>query len=414
MNTSKFSYYSLCAAVLLAFFFGKYLLNDVLGVPYYHEGGNPIFKIHIYSYLLIFSSFYVIFKIGFQKAIELISKNNNYLWFYLLSVLYVAVSGLFNNGIGGMAYVVDTLLMPVFALFLAFNLNDDYRSKLIKLFFICLVINSSVAILEFILHKNFIPRLAPVWDFRSWAFLSHPLNNALITSCLMFLVVYNFRIQKKLFFIMFFVIALLSFGGRVGFILVALVLCFLSLKEMTRFIFHKTKFSYIDIIFIHLFMIFSFVFLAVAFQIGLGARIFGGLEMDGSAQTRLDVFLLFEYITMNELFWGVDKKFYLLVESILGVPTIENTWIAWLFQFGLVASLPLSSSLIYLLYCLSKGSYYLKIVTVLFLIVCSANNSLSTKSPALMFYVLALYSSRVFFEPKENNSHLNYQRRINE
>ena len=39
-------------AVSFAFFFGAYFLEN-LGISYVAEGGTPLFKIHIYSYLTI-------------------------------------------------------------------------------------------------------------------------------------------------------------------------------------------------------------------------------------------------------------------------------------------------------------------------------------------------------------------------
>lgn len=406
---SRFSYHSLYLVVISAFFLGKYLLNDVIGVPYYHEGGSPIFKIHIYSYILFLSSLYVVFKMGARKALEVLLVHGNSIIWYFFAVLYVAVSGFLANGAGGMAYVIDTLLAPVFVLFLAFHLTELQLQNILKLLFACLVINSSLALLEFILHSNLIPRLAHVWYFRPWAFLSHPLNNSLITSSLMFLVVCSFSTPKKAISIMFFVAALLAFGGRVATVLVVLMLAYFFIKEAFCFLFCKKVFKRNDVIFMHYYVTFALVFFVIAMEVGLGERVFNGFEIDGSAQTRLDVYLLFYTISFSELLWGVEPQFYLSVKDVVGVATIENAWLGWLFQFGLIATIPLILTLFNLLLSLTKGMKYLKATAVLFVIICSANNSLSTKTPALMFYVLALYSSSVFFEKKRlmgSNSYL--------
>jgi hypothetical protein len=374
----------------------------VLGIPYYHEGGGAVFKIHMYSYLLLFSVIYVLAKLGYKRTYELLSNADTGVTYYILAVLYVAVGGVVSNGFGGMAFVIDTLLSPALALFLILNIDVINRNRIIKLLLICLIVNSLIAIAEFIVQRNFIPRLAPVWEFRSWALLSHPLNNSLITGGLMFLLVYPLSFAKKYSLILLFFSALLAFGGRVGVVFVALILFLFFLIDLRKFIFLSASFNARNVVSFHFLIIILIFFVGIAFYVGLGERVFTGFEFDGSARTRVDVFYLFDFISLTELLWGVNDKFSFLIEDVVGVSTIENVWLGWIFQFGIVATLPLTLTLINMLFRLGKNIGFLRIIVVLFLIVCSANNSLATKTPALMLFVIALVCCRSYFEIKES------------
>jgi hypothetical protein len=244
--------------------------------------------------------------------------------------------------------------------------------------------------------------LAPVWEFRSWALLSHPLNNSLITGGLMFLLVYPLSFVKKYSLIILFFSALLAFGGRVGVVFVALILFLFLLIDLRKFIFLSASFNARSVISFHFLIIILIFFVGIAFYVGLGERVFTGFEFDGSARTRVDVFYLFDFISLTELLWGVNDKFSLLIEDVVGVSTIENVWLGWIFQFGIVATVPLILTLINMLFRLGKNIGYLRIIIVLFLIVCSANNSLATKTPALMLFVIAIVCCRSYFEIKES------------
>jgi hypothetical protein len=352
--------------------------------------------------LLLFSVIYVVAKLGYKRTYELLSNADTGVTYYILAVLYVAVGGVVSNGFGGMAFVIDTLLSPALALFLILNIDVINRNRIIKLLLICLIVNSFIAIAEFIVHRNFIPRLAPVWEFRSWALLSHPLNNSLITGGLMFLLVYPLSFVKKYSLIILFFSALLAFGGRVGVVFVALILFLFLLIDLRKFIFLSASFNARSVISFHFLIIILIFFVGIAFYVGLGERVFTGFEFDGSARTRVDVFYLFDFISLTELLWGVNDKFSLLIEDVVGVSTIENVWLGWIFQFGIVATVPLILTLINMLFRLGKNIGYLRIIIVLFLIVCSANNSLATKTPALMLFVIAIVCCRSYFEIKES------------
>ena len=388
MKDEKFCYKALYFCILTSFILGKYLLNDVIGIPYYHEGGNPLFKIHLYSYILIFSIAYLFFKLGFKVLFRSL-KNEKSLIFYVVSVFLVSIIGILTNGLSGLAFVIDTLLSPALAVFLISRINLYFKMKLFKLILLLLVLNSTMAIMEFALGMNFIPREQPVWEFRSWALLSHPLNNALITSSLIILLLFPLRGLKKVYIYLLLLIALLSFGGRAAFVLVSIYTIFYISLELKTIIFNKRKFSFKGVIITHFSIYIAVVVISVSFILGIGERIFTGLELDDSARTRLDVFNLLYMISPKELFFGVENSFSLIIEETVGVETIENVWLGWLFQFGLLGTIPLILSLLFMLFSLANNMKLYPIVT-LFLLVCSANNSLSTKTPALLIFTLSL------------------------
>ncbi len=119
---------------------------------------------------------------------------------------------------------------------------------------------------------------------------------------------------------------------------------------------------------------------------GFGDRLLQSTLFDGSAQTRIDVFDAFDYVTSYDL-WVGNPKSYLYITNKLDAGGVENSFIVLILEYGI----PVSIFLIFLytvwmrklLRGISRNVQILLLVS--FIGLGSANNSLSTATPWIFF-----------------------------
>lgn len=409
INQSVFYFVSLIVVLSLSFFAGSYFL-EISGIQYVSEGGPAIYKIHLYSYLSIFIFLLHVFQTGFKKIAV------NLKFFYkpwlllLLSIVYLIVYGLFKFGTSGMAYVVDTLLVPVMLFPIMFIFNQKQYKLIAKFLFILLAVNSFAAIYEFISgFQIFSFEYEEHWIyFRSTAFLSHPLNNALIVSFLA-IFLYKYRFINPVFLFLLTSLALFCFGARTAtFIFVCLSL-FELIKIYVAQYRRKRGFGFNEFLLLKIVVMGSvFILFYAIFYLNFGQRIFENLSLDNSARSRFDVFNVFQYLIFDEYLFGARPEFFDNIIFYTDNFVVENFVIGWFLFYGLVGSSFLIIAFYKFMFSIFSFSERPEKVAILaFLITSISNNSLATKTPALLFFLVAFVVSfqmrEQFLEEKEIN-----------
>ncbi|WP_330926667.1 VpsF family polysaccharide biosynthesis protein [Candidatus Sororendozoicomonas aggregata] len=385
------------AIYLLAFFLGSYVLESV-GIPYTSDGGSIVFKIHVYSLLILATvgiqglrrgiGFFFISPVPGLGYAPLL---------FLLGAIWVAVYGIMKGGTAGMAYIVDTMLTPVLALFLLPCLRKEDQCRLAKMIACLIVFNSMVSIVES-LGKFYLVNTTHVWIGRSSAFMAHPLNNGLILLVCFPLFIECFKGQNRLIVALVCIVGMLGFGARASTALLVLpVLLFFS-REGGKFLVARSlcrKDTFLIVYFGFLISIPCLFFLVD--NTGIGNRFFdsvGSGKVDVSAQTRLDVYNIFFYLTFDEWLNGATPELMLMIPDIINNEIVENFWIGWLLQFGLIGMLPMGLALLYVnSRMLIRGHFLVKISALVFFLGSYTNNSLMAKTPLLLFYfsLVSLY-----------------------
>ncbi|MGY3688569.1 VpsF family polysaccharide biosynthesis protein [Vibrio coralliilyticus] len=397
-------------AIASSILLGGYMLED-LGVPYVSQGGSPLFKIHLYSYLILMG-FGLIFLFDGMKGIA--QRLGSYYRFWLIALacnVFVILYGFAIHGSSGMAYLVNTFLAPVLIVPLLAYLNDNQKSFLLKLIAYLILLNSLVAVMEYMLHFRLVKVDFQEFSFfRSTAFLTHPLNNALITVSIALLVANKTKLPGFVYMLIV-ALALFAFGGRAA---LAIFICAVSVsfapmlwKAITQGIpDNKQK--------IALFMLIGyFAFWAGAYLLvesGITERIASKLYIDGSASARLDVFYLIDQLSVREWIFGASHRLLESIELYLDIDVIENYLVGWIFTFGLVGAVPLFVTVFVPLGYFAVSGNYIERVTILsFALVSITNNSLTTKTPALLLLFTCLYLAKSLRERllARQNSHLN-------
>lgn len=387
-------FYSTITALLLAFFLGAYAL-EAFGVQYVTEGGFFVLKIHFYSYLILATFFYYFFKLRSGELTNVLG--SLYIpWLALtFSVVWVIIYGLIRFGTSGMAYVVDTLLTPILLFPLVLSLTEKQKSNLIKIITALVIINSITALIEFLIRT---PLWSPLYEmyfyFRSGAWFSHPLNNALIVASLTPILLAT-RIVNPFFMFSIVLISLFAFGARAAtglFIIFSGYALLVSLSGHYKKKGGLTHFNAIIYILAVLFLPMVIGFLVEKYDIG--ARIFNNLEIDASGQTRFDVYFVFSYLSLPEVLLGASNDVMLNIEYFIGNSVVENYIVGWILFYGLVGALPLIFFLFFFFLRIAINSnVYLRLSILSFVFISLTNNALTAKTPALLLLLLAIACS---------------------
>lgn len=375
--------------IFLAFICGHYVLEN-LGIQYVSVGGNPLFKIHLYSYFLIVSAILVLMKLGFVNLLESLEEFWSSWLIALILFSLVIFYAAFKFGVSGLAYLIDTILAPILILVILFQINSGGLTRLLNTMSLLLLLNSTVAILEMVLKSNFFDSGYQVaTHFRSTAFMSHPLNNALVTVSL-FPLLYDKSRISPLLYLLITTLALFSFGGRTA-IAIFIVICFFIGKSNVVALIKQNRHKEVSLLVLYSIVPLALIII-VLLSTSVGERFFEKLYVDGSAQTRFDLFIILKDLTVEEWLFGAGEHIMNNIEFYVGVKVIENYLIGWLLTYGLIAAFLLFISSYIFIYILFKaGDFNVKVSALAFFAIAAGNNSLMTKTPALLLLTLAMF-----------------------
>jgi len=357
-------------------------------------GGNPLFKVHFYSYTLFLALALVVACVGpvrfTAKQIEL---RPGIIQFAAVIALCTAVT-ILRHGIGGVAYMVDTQFAAPLAAMLVFSLGEQRRQKLTTWLIYFVTFNAAIGIVERIVSIHFFIGLDFDSEFfRATAFLGHPLHNALITSSMMFLVpAMPWSAGRKTMVLSICLIGILAFGARSAFALTILLgiaaALYFGARALVRGEMKSSTLAAAPWI--------GVLALAAgtALTLGtvLGERIVALAKFEGSAQARVYAFDIFKYLNMNDILYGItDTKIRFILKLDQNLEILENCWIAILLMLGAILFAVYALSLLGFLRSIARGRGAIAAFAILnFILMASTSNSLSTKSPALALFTVAL------------------------
>ncbi|ENM5872102.1 hypothetical protein NTE22_004112, partial [Vibrio mimicus] len=245
--------------------------------------------------------------------------------------------------------------------------------------------------LEFILSKSIIPvEFSSFSFFRSTAFMAHPLNNALITATLALALSDKTKVPP-IIYISTALLALFCFGGRgsMGAFVIGLIV--VSLPALYQFLTIGVKTSKMKLAITQLIVFICVIFLIyIVLYTGISERILSKLYVDNSAQARFDVFILLDELSFGEWIFGASRQFLDNIFYISGVLVVENFFIDWILKFGLPLAVLLIFGLLGLFMHLTQWKMPLMVMIGVFILASITNNSLSVKTPAILFLMLVL------------------------
>lgn len=278
------------------------------------------------------------------------------------------------------AYYV--ILLGIILLILKYGIGQDYFKTILQFIFIPMLISivfeslchrevktlryiiliffiaeCSLAIYERVTHTNifYLPSETELlvlstqeeWAFRSTAFLGHPLINAMaITTILSFILLYKrFSIVQKIILTALGYLSLYCFNAR-G----ATIITTITIIPYLFYLINQTKNRRLKRISYLVFFLGGSLFIYYLVNSSLGGRLFNEDKIiDGSAQTRLDVFQFYNFLTTDQLLWGAPDLYYYLMRK-LEAGGVENGIVVLIINYGLIPTLFLLPLLIYFHY----------------------------------------------------------------
>lgn len=389
VKVKSFLFVTLAMMVFFAFFFGAYALEAV-GIKYVSVGGSAITKIHIYSYVgmgvfVTATGFY-----GLSKYRCVLGPLFEAWLYLLLSIVYLIIYGLVAQGTSGMAYVVDSLLVPVMMFPVVALLSNEGKKALLSIITVLVLANCITAVLEYVFKfKIWDPGFDNFYYFRSTAWFGHSLNNALIVSSVSIALIRHAYISPILIFSTT-VLSLFAFGARAAaviFMLVALLVMMRKVIDLYKVNRKQGVYKMVRGLALALAGVFMLAYFIVEFKVG--SRVFDNLLIDASAQTRLDVFDVFKYLSFHEYFFGASEQILSDLPRYINNDIVENYVIGWFLQYGLLGMLPLLLAYVFFMAkVFVSGDMYVRGMVFVFVLVSLANNALSVKTPALLFFMI--------------------------
>ncbi|MCU0819609.1 MAG: VpsF family polysaccharide biosynthesis protein [Beijerinckiaceae bacterium] len=296
---------------------------------------------------------------------------------------------------------VDTFLIPLLVILIFRQLNDGMRHRMEGALHIIFVLNALLGLAEFLTGLRLTPYVAGgvhiTDDWRSTAFLGHPLTNALMTGCytLMLLLGGGPRLTGGLRYGMIGLqfAGMVAFGGRASLVLLVLAGLVALTRGFLKFLAgSRLPLRYLTLVgvLVPLLVAALGVLAVLGFFDKLLLRF---VEDNGSANARIVMFELFNGFTWPELLFGppqVNLTYFVHVYKLeFG---IESLWVAFLLFYGVVPAIMFLSGFIFFLFglmarCQARGwvvlGYYF-LVNSTFLGIAGKSTSVTTLSLMLL------------------------------
>lgn len=298
------------------------------------------------------------------------------------------------------------LVIPAFIIYILPNdwktsSNIRLKDTLRKFLYNFYILECCIAILEFIMHRWIFGYSESsygdgVWhftsnssDFRSVAICGSPLSNSLIVVTIGSFILYSsLSIKKRIGCYLLGLIAVFAFNSRTSIVLFFLSGFLFAIKGIFSKK-NKNRWVYLGVIILSVILI---LFILLFTTMGSRLSATTDVEDDSSIMVRLKLFEYFSSASLNDYLWGASTVGLENEMEQIGVKVIENFWILFMMLFGLIPLLYFTFFYFKLARKLIEGyPLYDKIVlSVLFLVNASINNSLSSSYTPLLTFLLCI------------------------
>lgn len=290
------------------------------------------------------------------------------------------------------------------------------RKEIVKLkgvFLFFYIVECTLAIIERITHVIFfyienqtyeeiIYATQEAWEFRSYALFPHPLANAMVVVIIMtFIVCGNLSLKQKMSYFLLGYVSLFCFNARGAILLGTFCILPYFIWKINK-IAKKKVIINIGLLSTILLMIY------LVTNTSLGGRLLYSEQlMDGSAQTRLEVFSFYNFLSSQDLWWGGNEDIYHYVMIKLGAGGVENGFIVLLLQYGIILG-PIILFLLFAYQIKLLTPYYSKVdkyfILFVFYIMGFMNPALASSTPWIIF-LFSYYSLKSSYEKNIMASH---------
>ena len=299
----------------------------------------------------------------------------------VLLIAYLIVAGHF----GSAAYIAATLGGITLLL-----LPPDMRARTADLVLFVLIVSAIIGIFEFVTHIRLIPYPIEEHEFRPTGLLDHPLLLGLLCStAIPFVAASDWQRSMRIAAICILFLGVAAASARIAMLAASLATAVVILAAPIR-----TASSSQSARLKALMIVAGAILLAAAITVlafsGFLDRFSRGLT-DASAMARIRIYDIFGLVSWTEILFGMPAEDIAKLVKRLDLMVLESSPVAWILHFGLFAAIGFVAAFLGMLRTLLRGARPLVVFgSLLFLAVALTNNTLSTKTPAVLVLIVLI------------------------
>jgi hypothetical protein len=383
------------------------------GFSYEKIGGNIFEKFHPGSFVAILALIFKFISFGSWRYIGKIFLNNMGVVVFIATTILLVLYAAFVQKIS-FTPIIETFSLSIIAFLFLNNASQKIFSQYAKFLHVFFAINALLALYEYVTGDRLTPYVAGTLevddDWRSTAFLGHPLGNALTTGVYILLLAAKggagLRQFPRAVMLLLQIGAMIAFGARASLVTIIFLLSLIMFKNTADVLAGKIRVSLPFMAVIALCIPIIGIGLFSLNEIGFFDRLIERFVEDkGSANTRIAMLQLFNYISFQDVLWGPDPDLMTTLKGIEGVETgIESIWVAFTLTYGLIMSIIFFIGLF--AFCLNvvrRTQTYSLYVFFYFFLVASTSISLAAKTSSFGMLIIMLF---VFQTKKQQESPL--------
>lgn len=332
----------LILAVILLFTVSPMALG-VVGVKYDMPDGPFWQKLHPSTFLAALAIFIDVVgrRYPLRRLRAIFAGFPAAMYFIVIWILLVA-HGLINQH-AQLTNLIEPYLTSLVALFMIDEMPQRHRNFLRWFLHIVICLNATIGVVEYATHARLFPYVIGGvevdGDYRSTALIGHPLLNASTTGAYILCLVLGGDSRMtpiwRALALLVTALGMVAFGGRTAIAASSIIIVGLTLKRAAEILL-GARFDIRHALagFVLIPLVLSGV--AGAAQAGaFDAFISRYVDDNGSGEARMIALQLFDVFDLNELLIGPRQDVVNSALNLFGIEIgIENTWLAWLFQFG--------------------------------------------------------------------------------
>ena len=381
-----------------------------LGVDYVLPGGNAIAKVHPGTYASCVTIFIFMCTGSFQKITDVIFlEKPSLLYFYIALVLLFVYAAAFL-AVPFMP-LIDVWFLAGAIVIMISALTLDEKWFVARAFDIFMTVNSALGIIETVRNWRLIPLtqwsgtlgqyVYPV-EWRSTAFLGHPLANSYVVGAYVLSLLITKRMPNlliKLPLMALHLVALLSFGSRVAFVLLGVGIVVYVTRGILRAV-TAGRIAADILILTSATVPLAVIVTPIILVSGYADRYIERFSNDrGSARARNIAFDLLQQFSVHDLIFGPPDTLLFSLLKRYNLIALESFWLNFLFTFGIVGCVIFFPAIYILCRVICKQTSNMNaFILFYFFLCCSTSLSISSKS-LIMGITTAMCMTNLDFAP---------------
>lgn len=274
---------------------------------------------------------------------------------FLFAWLVVFMHGIINQQLPA-AGLIDTFLLPMLLLVIFAKLQPATKDTMARLIHIAFAMNAVLGLGEFLTGFRLTPYTAGdvliTDDWRSTAFLGHPLGNALMTGCYATILLLgggsHLQGGKRLAMIGLQFAAMVAFGGRASLVILVLFGIIALIRVILIFLTgHRIQLKHLTQLAIAIPLMLAAI--GILYDLGFFDKfILRFVEDKGSAEARIVMFELFQGFTLPELLFGPPQAHLGYLVRVYRLEFgIESLWVAFSLYYGILPAILFFTGLLF-------------------------------------------------------------------